>query len=416
MFSNRKKVLFLIFLFGTVIFTEYCYSQGRQTEQKNIKYYYRISRLPTTVPDTTLLQFNLTIPYKSLIFISDDTCYSAGIIVNIFITDKDHNSVYDHSWRKTIKIDNYQSTNSDTTFQQFVTNTKIPAGEYNIVLEATDINIGIPEYNEVKIKIQDYSDKRFVLGDMLLFDGIHDFSEIDYRDLSPALTNVCRDDFTLFTQVFLLDSSVTLRCETNWFDNNRKAFKDPIFIARKGRTLTLFQSYSIKEALQGRFDVQFRVSGKGVEPKSTELSIDVIKNVDYYSEESIDMAIEQMKYIGEGEVWDSLRNAQEIDKKKYFFKRFWNDYYSVPDTSKNPVQEEYFRRVRHSNRAFNEGMEGWRTDRGRTYIMYGPPSDVEKTTDGSMRRIEIWTYQNVERQYVFIDVNGNGIFRLVRIN
>jgi len=60
-------------------------------------------------------------------------------------------------------------------------------------------------------------------------------------------------------------------------------------------------------------------------------------------------------------------------------------------------------------------MDGWRTDRGRTYIIYGPPSEIDtpSTATGGTSRYEIWYYRNLQKRFVFLDRHGNSDYRLI---
>ncbi len=160
--------------------------------------------------------------------------------------------------------------------------------------------------------------------------------------------------------------------------------------------------------------MQLDISGENFKAKTSELKIEIIKQIAYFKEESLDKAIEHMAYIAEGAVWDSLKNAQTLEEKKNWFNQFWQQYYQTSGSDRNPVREEYFRRIRYSNRKFHDGSEGWRSDRGRIYIVYGQPDEVHRSTDNMMRHREIWIYQKIEKQFVFLDANGTGSYRLLR--
>lgn len=389
-------------------------AQDNRSELKNIQYYYRLSRIPTIFPDSTQLRFDISVPIKDLIFIPKESGYFAGINFNLFILDKDHNTVFESNNTFTFKVLSYIETQVDTTFHQFSIRPKVSPGEYKVVIEATDTNIGISEFKEFKLKIKDHSGKKIVLGDLLLFDGSHDFSQQDPDSFIPSPNNICREDFTIFCKIYLADSNPDLNVQINWYDNNRKILSEPVSISQNGDFLSLYKSYSIKEAQQGQFDLEFSISGENFKAKTPELRIEIIKRIAYFKEESLDKAIEYMAYIGEGAVWDSLKNVQTLEGKKVWFDKFWQQYYQTSETEINPVREEYFSRIRYANRKFNDGSEGWRSDRGRTFIVYGQPNEVQRSTDNLMRRMEIWIYQALEKQFVFLDTDGTGSYRLIR--
>ena len=58
----------------------------------------------------------------------------------------------------------------------------------------------------------------------------------------------------------------------------------------------------------------------------------------------------------------------------------------------------YKSRVEHANESFGMlGREGYRTDRGRVYIVYGPPDDIERhPNESDTKPYEIWTYNNIQ--------------------
>ena len=64
-----------------------------------------------------------------------------------------------------------------------------------------------------------------------------------------------------------------------------------------------------------------------------------------------------------------LSNDEERDN---FIEAFWQRRDPTPDTEENEFKEEHYRRIAYANEHFAAGIPGWKTDRGRIYIMYGP--------------------------------------------
>jgi hypothetical protein len=54
-----------------------------------------------------------------------------------------------------------------------------------------------------------------------------------------------------------------------------------------------------------------------------------------------------------------------------------------------------------------------RSDRGKIYILYGPPTNIERVLDPSAGFKETWTYEKLKRSFVFVDRARNGIYVLV---
>jgi len=74
-----------------------------------------------------------------------------------------------------------------------------------------------------------------------------------------------------------------------------------------------------------------------------------------------------------------LSNDDERDK---FIEAFWAVRDPTPDTEENEYKEEHYRRIAYANDHFASGVQGWRTDRGRMYIMWGPADEVESHPSG----------------------------------
>ena len=75
----------------------------------------------------------------------------------------------------------------------------------------------------------------------------------------------------------------------------------------------------------------------------------------------------------------ALSNDEERDQ---FIEQFWLRRDPTPDTVENEYKEEHYRRIAYANEHFAAGLPGWKTDRGRTYITFGPPDEIESHPAG----------------------------------
>jgi GWxTD domain-containing protein len=74
-----------------------------------------------------------------------------------------------------------------------------------------------------------------------------------------------------------------------------------------------------------------------------------------------------------------LSNDEERDK---FIEAFWDRRNPNPDSEDNEFKDEHYRRIEYANEHYPAGVPGWKTDRGRIYIMYGAPDEVESHPSG----------------------------------
>jgi GWxTD domain-containing protein len=81
----------------------------------------------------------------------------------------------------------------------------------------------------------------------------------------------------------------------------------------------------------------------------------------------------------ERKAFKQLSNDEERDQ---FIEAFWQRRDPTPDTEENEFKEEHYRRIEYANEHFPAGIPGWRTDRGRMYIMYGAPDEIDAHPSG----------------------------------
>jgi GWxTD domain-containing protein len=96
--------------------------------------------------------------------------------------------------------------------------------------------------------------------------------------------------------------------------------------------------------------------------------------------------------VKEREIFQKLGTDEDRDR---FMEEFWNQRDPTPDTPRNEFRDEHYRRIEFANATFGRGapFKGWRTERGRIYIILGAPMDVEKIVSPEAYPMEIWYYQ-----------------------
>ena len=129
----------------------------------------------------------------------------------------------------------------------------------------------------------------------------------------------------------------------------------------------------------------------------------------------------------EKSVFENLTTPEEKDK---FIEQFWRRRDPEPLSSYNEYKEEHYRRIAYANERFASGKPGWKTDRGKTYITWGPPAQIETHSAGPYHRpvyegggvtmthpFERWRYRYIEGvgsdvELEFVDRSLTGEYRL----
>jgi GWxTD domain-containing protein len=106
-------------------------------------------------------------------------------------------------------------------------------------------------------------------------------------------------------------------------------------------------------------------------------------------------------YIISGEERAAFDGLTSDPQREEFIEQFWLRRDPTPGSAGNEFKEEHYRRIDYANQRFPtaSGKPGWQTDRGRIYIVYGPPDEIEAHPSGAPQTpypFEIWLYRHVE--------------------
>jgi GWxTD domain-containing protein len=138
-------------------------------------------------------------------------------------------------------------------------------------------------------------------------------------------------------------------------------------------------------------------------------------------------------YIITDEERKAFKKLQTDDEREKFIEEFWRRRDPDPDTDENEFKEEYYERIAYANEHFASGIPGWKSDRGRIWIMYGKPDERETHPMGgsydrpsyegggntSTYPFETWFYRYLPGvgsgvEIEFVDPTGSGEYRIAR--
>jgi len=91
---------------------------------------------------------------------------------------------------------------------------------------------------------------------------------------------------------------------------------------------------------------------------------------------------EEVQWIITDEEREAFKLLSNDEERANFVEYFWVHRDPTPDTIENEFRDEYYRRVVYANERFSAGIPGSKTDRGRIYIVYGPPDEIESHPTG----------------------------------
>src|ERR1051326_2328292 len=140
---------------------------------------------------------------------------------------------------------------------------------------------------------------------------------------------------------------------------------------------------------------------------------------------------EDVTYIITDEERGVFKRLQTDEERESFIESFWMRRDPTPDTVENEFKEEHYRRIAYANEHYASGIPGWKTDRGRIYITYGPADEIESHPSGgtyerppeegggttSTFPFETWRYRYIEdigSDFIieFVDPTMSGEYRM----
>jgi len=138
-------------------------------------------------------------------------------------------------------------------------------------------------------------------------------------------------------------------------------------------------------------------------------------------------------YVITDEERKAFKKLATDDERERFIEEFWRRRDPDPDTDENEFKEEYYERIAYANEHFASGIPGWKSDRGRIWIMYGKPDEREThPSGGNYERpsyegggstttypFEIWFYRYLPGvgsgvEIEFVNPTGSGEYRIAR--
>jgi GWxTD domain-containing protein len=142
---------------------------------------------------------------------------------------------------------------------------------------------------------------------------------------------------------------------------------------------------------------------------------------------------EDVFYIISPEERHSFLHLATNEEREQFIEAFWQRRNPDPDSPENTFKEEHYRRIAYANEHYASGIPGWKTDRGKIYIMWGPADEVDShPTGGNWDRPadqgggststypwETWRYRHLDGQGLgenveleFVDPSSTGEYHI----
>ncbi len=368
----------------------------------------------------------VVVPYQTLEFVKSGAVYGSKYDVFIEIYNIETGEVVNDNFSRTITADDYYIAAGGSA--EFDYNQKIytlPPGEYRLKITLSD-KISNREYSRSrKVSVIDFEDFDFALSGLLLISSIEEANgkfKITPH-ISDDLGKLESDFFTFFecynykniNEFFLtyqiLDSKDRIIEKGKIESKNIKPGTNQIYLKIPSPDNLSTGFYSLKIIALSSYKTDYDENDYiAVAQRSIRIEQSLIGNL----LDNLDDAIRRLRYVAFQEEIDRIKDAPDRKEKEKRFLAFWKEKDPTPATDRNEAFRQYYSRIDYANRNFKSYTEGWMTDKGMVYVIFGPPYSAERQNRyGDNRVYEVWRYSN-NREFVFVDNTGFGDFRLIR--
>jgi GWxTD domain-containing protein len=345
----------------------------------------------------------------------DSSLFEASIDVGMTIEVKGGGEVDRQTQRLSKRVVGYDATNSKTEYLSYCFAVVQPPGQYKIRLVMTDKESGRRENAERDVTLIAPSNQEIDISDIVLMRS----SEFETGSRIPNEPTVGSIPTNTKSTLFLLfdlwrqntvNPSVAMIAVSDRV--GKSVFVDTLSVVG-GEALTAHAvPIDIKGLGFGKYQINLTVKSG-----ATSLQRTAWFSVSTYgipgTIRDLEQAVRQLKYIASPEEIKKLQEEFPSELETSFI-AFWTTKFPCPGESVNGKMLEYYTRVNYSNENFSTSSAGWETDRGRTYITYGKPTDIEKSySHEEGTAYEIWYYNSLGKRFVFRDDYGFGDFKLI---
>jgi GWxTD domain-containing protein len=395
---------------------------------------------PAVMPDIPLFSFDavsfssdsaglsrfdlyIEVPYEMVRFVKDGDLFRASYDITVTLFDSSGRQLDEKWWTEKLATLDFDESVSPKARKLTERSFPLTPGTYEVQIQIKDDESQKISKVRRKYLIRNFTAPPFSISDVMLVSRIDTAGQ--QKMLTPNISgNVgeLSNGFYLFFEAYNPVASDSAQVVVS-FRNLRgdvvrsDSFWQPLLRERKvscfhhERTDQLGAGdYTLEVAAQ---PVVRHVGGSEENLLSlTRRSVVVRWHGSPVNIKDLDQAIDQLQYISEKKVLDEMRDAPP-QKKRQLFEEFWKKRDPTPGTERNELMEEYYSRTDYANKHFGHYVDGWKTDMGMIYIVFGAPSNIERHPfDMDSKPYEVWTYYEQNREFIFVDATGFGDYRL----
>ena len=366
---------------------------------------------PSLNSDSSEVSLFARIRHDDVIFVKTDSGFyahyqlSIGIYADEALTDLKYSRFFD----RRILVPTFMQTISGDAYDTLQDNLTLHAGRYYISLRLYDLNTNETASREMVHTFEDFSKGAVHVSDVLLYDRA-DTSGSPIELVSNRLDTIYAKFFIVAN---VLPADISLRIIAR--STQAPTYIDTTYTLKQTTAVQRYRvPFTILSLSPAAYDLVLTAT-LGDKESSSATTLRIPRSPVPLVPAEMDEAIRPLEYIAGADVISELSHGTMEERQKKF-KQFWLSRARGDPVTANALMNEFYSRVDYANLHFGSGiLRGWQSDRGRIYIIYGPPDNVQNQEGGfNTPTYQIWDYYSSRTEFVFYDQFGTGDYRLIR--
>jgi GWxTD domain-containing protein len=368
------------------------------------------------------LDIYVQIPFDLITFVRRDNRYIAAFTLTALVSDEDGKRLKEQSWERTIERTSFESTVNPRLSDLSQISLALDPGPVIVELLFEDRESAKEFRTSRRVTVRRFDPNVLTTSDVMLVNKVEEAegrTQISPQ-LDPNLAQLA-DGFHLFYELYNplsiervdIRYRISRRGQTVLENTGRQQVRAGANSFLTHIAATAFSSGAYTLELEVRLPGDSTPTGL-LARSERQFMAEWMSGGAPVSIADLDEAINQLRYFAKGDDLDYIREAQDEKERRRRFEEFWERHNPTPGAATNRSMIEYYARVHYANEHFRHYIDGWRTDRGMVYIIYGAPDAVDRhPLDVENKPYEIWEYYDLIRRYTFVDDTGFGDYRLL---
>lgn len=400
--------------------------ESNTTEMPSVSFYFDIIAFRSDSAEKSRLDAYLAVPFQSISFIKANSgVYFSKYEILITCYDFTGNVMFERSTEKIAKAANYEiSKGKNADFDITVLPIFLNEGTYKIKVEVKDVLSRSIYERTREVSVINYRKFPFALSGVMLVSSI--FEAENNLSITPFL----HDNISDMSEGFFVFFEAYNQREADSLDFIYQIVRDNKVLEQSQRISKYIKNGSSQEYLKiknlsnlqtGSYFLKIiaMVHSPDKLPDESQYLAVTQRTITYVPSlagnviENLELAIKQLRYVATNSEISYINEGVNLEEKMKRFKQYWELLDPSPNTKRNEAFDEYYSRIEYANKNFKSYTQGWQTDMGMVYVIFGPPNQVDKRQDyyNPSRYYERWTY-SFNREFIFVDQNGFGDYRL----